>query len=471
MRKLGNKKKISLNGINTVAFFNILGPVILNGINFFTTPIFTRLLGTESYGVVAIYTTWVQVFTVIIGLQTAGTIATSIVYIKNDEQEKYQSSILTLSMISLLCISVLTIIFIAPLSNFFELSYQVIACMLAQSFGSYLVNFAISVFTIKKEAHKTFLLSVITTISTIALSLCLIYFVYKGDSAYLGRIIGMAIPNIVLGLLMLIIFLYKGKTFVSLKYWKFCLPLCIPLIFHGLSHIILSQIDKVMLQKYVDDSTVGIYSLIFTVAHLLNIIWGALNNTWIPFYFEDIKNNNLEAIKHKTKNYMFLYTGLTVGFILVSPEVIKFCASSDYWSGINLLPVMALSMFMIFLYGFPVNFQFYYNNTKMISIGTMAAAAINFVLNALLIPKFGMMGAAVATLISYIALFVFHEVIARYVIKAKYHYEIKMYIPFLLAVIISIGVFYTCGWIIRWILAVFVGIAILYRVIKNKSIF
>lgn len=471
MHNLGNTKKISLHGVNSVAFFNILGPIILNGINFFTTPVFTRMLGTENYGVVSLYSTWVQVFTIIIGLQTAGTIATSVVYIKKEEQDKYESSILTLSAISLVLISVLTIVFIEPLSEFFELSHKVIILMIAQSFGAYLINFAISVYTIKKEAYKTFIISVVTTISSIVVSLALIYFVFPQEENYLGRIIGIAIPNIVIGAVVLVIFLSKGKTFISFKYWKFCLPLCIPLIFHGLSHIILSQVDKVMLQKYFDISTAGIYSLVFTVAHLLNIIWNALNNTWIPFYFDDIKNNKVDDIKRKTKNYMFLYTGLTIGFILIAPEVIKFCASSDYWSGINLLPIMALSMFMIFLYGFPVNFQFYYNNTKMIAVGTMMAAVINFILNAVLIPKYGMMGAAVATLMSYISLFIFHEIIARYVIKAEYHYKITMYIPFLVAVLIAIGVFYTCGWIIRWILAVFTGIAVLYRIIKNKSIF
>ena len=55
-----------MNLENRSAFYNILGPVILNGINFFTIPIFTRLLGPEQYGVVSVYTTWVGIFSIIL---------------------------------------------------------------------------------------------------------------------------------------------------------------------------------------------------------------------------------------------------------------------------------------------------------------------------------------------------------------------------------------------------------------------
>ena len=71
------KSLIHSKNENALAFFNILGPIILNGINFFTVPIFTRMLGTENYGIVSIYTTWVQVLSIVMGIQTGGTIAVS----------------------------------------------------------------------------------------------------------------------------------------------------------------------------------------------------------------------------------------------------------------------------------------------------------------------------------------------------------------------------------------------------------
>ena len=70
---MNHLKEKKLN-VNTVAIFNILGPIILNGINFFTIPVFTRLLGTENYGLYTIYYTWVNTFTILVSLQASGTI-------------------------------------------------------------------------------------------------------------------------------------------------------------------------------------------------------------------------------------------------------------------------------------------------------------------------------------------------------------------------------------------------------------
>ena len=66
-------KKVKGN-VNIVAFFNILGPIVLNGISFFTMPIFTRLLGTDNYGMYTIYYTWVNTFTILVSLQVMGTV-------------------------------------------------------------------------------------------------------------------------------------------------------------------------------------------------------------------------------------------------------------------------------------------------------------------------------------------------------------------------------------------------------------
>ena len=53
--KTGIRRLLTGTSANQMAFFNILGPVILNGVNFFTVPVFTRLLGAENYGVISLY--------------------------------------------------------------------------------------------------------------------------------------------------------------------------------------------------------------------------------------------------------------------------------------------------------------------------------------------------------------------------------------------------------------------------------
>ena len=84
---------------------------------------------------------------------------------------------------------------------------------------------------------------------------------------------------------------------------------------------------------------------------------------------------------------------------------------------------------MMFLYSFPVNYEFYHKKSIHIAIGTSVAAVINCILNYILIPKMGMAGAAVATLISYVMLWIFHHLVSKYFIGEHYHYTIKEFLP------------------------------------------
>lgn len=459
---------------NALAFFNILGPIILNGINFFTVPIFTRMLGTENYGIVSLYATWVQVFTIIMGIQTCGTISVSRSYFDEKELKPYYSSILSLSCLTSASVTTIVLIFINPISKFMGMDRLIVCLMLFQSFGAYAINFITLKFTYSKQASKNFIVSVSVSLLSVIISLVLIYMIPEFSDRYIGRIIGYALPNAVIGIIAAVIIFIQGKTFFAKRYWKFCIPLCLPLIFHNLSQIVLGQSDRVMLQKLLgDNSAVGIYSFIFTFTHILNIIWNALNNTWVPFYYDYVKQGDIETIERKSKNYIFLYTILTVGFILLSPEVIKLFASSDFWSGTYLAPIMAFSSYMVFLYSFPVNFEFYHKKTLIIAIGTCGAGILNIVFNWLLIPIWGITGAAIATAASYVMLFVFHQIIAKFVVKRNYNYKLRKFVPGIITVAVGSAIFYLAldFWYIRWAIGVILGICLLVRIHRNRSIF
>lgn len=466
-----SKKK---DNINLVAFFNILGPIILNGINFFTIPIFTRVLGTENYGLYTIYYTWVNLMTILISLQVSGTIPVANVRMEEEDRKKYYSSILFL-----ICISFalwMSIIFLTRpfIQKIMGLSFHMIVLVMVHAVAMAFVNFATIRYTNEKKTYFTFAISVIVAVAGIVLSLVFLKFGNWSDiTKYYGRSYGAAFPYIIMGLFFLVLYLKQGRTYVSKTNWKFCLALSLPMVFHGVSQLILAQADKVMLQGMMNDSMVGIYSFTYSFAHVTNIIYSALNNTWVPFYFEDLKENKIDVIEGKTKNYIFIFTALSIGFMLLSPDVIKLFAGEDFWSGISLVPFFALANYMIFLYSFPVNYEFYHGKSIHIALGTAGAAIINCTLNYLFIPRMGMAGAAFATFISYIVLWIFHHLVSKYLIKADYHYRIQVFVPGIVVMVISaIAIGFIENYIIiRWVLACIVGVITLRHLFKTKSIF
>lgn len=459
--------------LNQVVFFNMLGPILLNGINFFTVPIFTRLLGTEHYGVYTIYASYQSLLVIIMGLQTQGIIAPTSIYYNGEKREKCFSNALTITLLSCVFFSLIIGIFMPWISKVTKLSVAMLTIMVIHTIGMAGTQWALFKFTYDKQAKTNFIYSTLIALSSVGLSLLFIQHLMKEQPSYLGYAVGHMIPYAIAGTSFFIYFLAKGRSFFSKKEWAFCLPLCLPLVFHGLSNMILHQCDKIMVQNFIGDSAAGIYGFSVVFANVMNIIFNALNNTWVPFYHDDIREGRRDQLRKKTNNYVFLFTCLTIGFIMAMPEVVRIFAESDFWPSIKLIPILVGGIYFIFLYSFPVNFEFYFKKTKSIALGTMLACLCNIILNYFLIQWIGMLGAAVATLVSYALLYLFHLFIARVIIKEEYHYPYKFFYIYLLVVAAMIGLFYLILdlVLIRWAIFLLAAALILWRIYKNKSIF
>ena len=108
---------------NRIAFFNMLSTLLLRGLSVITSAIFSRLLGTNGYGVLSTYNVWVSVASITGTLQTSGTLVNARVEYPPERQRAYQSSVMTLSLVSFLCCCALVLIFLGPVSTVLEMQW------------------------------------------------------------------------------------------------------------------------------------------------------------------------------------------------------------------------------------------------------------------------------------------------------------------------------------------------------------
>ena len=469
------EKSVSENRkINTTLFFNILAPIILSGISFFTIPIFTRMLGPTNYGYYTVYNSYQSILLIVMSLQTHASISTTSVYYKGKDRDRCFSNGITISLLFSLAVSVIVMCLSGPISKLTDISVFMIFVMLLHTVGMFGVNWAMGRLAYDKKAKWNFLVSITVSVSATVISLIWIPLAAQGPAKYQAYVLGHAIPYILVGVPSLLIFLVKGRSFFSKQEWKFVLTFCLPLIFHALSNTILHQSDKLMVDAMIGKEAAGIYGFAVTFANILNIIYNALNTTWIPFYHDDIAKGDKTVLFKKANNYLFLFSSLVIGFIMASPEVVKIFASKDFWDSVNYIPLLSAGIYFIFLYSFPANFEFYYKRSKIIAVGTTFACLFNIGLNYVLIGLIGMTGAAIATLASYILLFIFHSIAAEFVIKEEYHYKgFKRVYIYMSIVLASCGLFYLIRdlVIVRWAIFASLAVALVVRTIKNKSIF
>ena len=151
--------------------WQLLGKFLLQGIAFFTTPIFTRILTPSDYGYTALYLSWVSIFGLLVGFQVQGSIGNARLKYNDEEIQKYLSSIMTISVLSFLFFFIISFVFSNKLSGLLGLRKDLVILVFVQSFFTFVINFEIARLDQYKEVEKSMILSLTQTIFIIVLSL------------------------------------------------------------------------------------------------------------------------------------------------------------------------------------------------------------------------------------------------------------------------------------------------------------
>lgn len=456
---------------NRIAFFNILSVILLRGISIITAPLFTHLLGDSGYGMAEIYKTWVTVIAIVFTMQTHGTLVNARVEYPEDSQNRYQSSVMSMSVLLYFVFSALVLMLIGPISAWMKLPKLMIVLMLVQAFGTFCVNFLNTKNVYEFKAGRNMALALGVNLTTLALSLLFVLGLPE-EINYYGRVGATAATYALIGIPACIYILAKGKTFFCREYWKFCIVLAIPAVFYNLSDVILSQIDKVMLQQMLGEAQLGQYSAALNLGGIMFTIYAALDNSWRPFYFEDMKQGDRAQVRQKAVNYLELFTVLSVGFILLAPEVYKYVyVPEEFWDSTGLISIFVSSYYLNFLCTFPVNFEQYHKKTKVVAVVTIISAVVNCGLNYVLIKMSGMTGAAVATMISHCVQLAMHYGYTRYILgKTDYPFGIRLWGKYVLgfALLVAVGYLTADAILLRWGLGAVIGVWEILRIKKRK---
>lgn len=455
---------------NRIAFFNILSTLLLRGISIFTSPIFSRLLGTSGYGILQNYNVWTSITAIVGSLYTQGTIVNARVEFPESEQKQYQSSIMTLSLLLFLSLTALAVIFLGPITSLLKMTKAIVLLVLFHSFGSFAVNFLNCKFTYELKAGRNMILSVGLALSTLALSVLFILLL-PNEINYMGRILGNAAVYGILGVAICAYILFQGRTFIRTDYWKFCLMLSLPLAFQAMSDLLLGHSDLVMLRQMKGDSAAGIYGLAYNFSGVLFAIFGALNNTWVPFFFEDMKNGQKDNVRTHGTYFMELFTVLSVGFVLLASEVYHVYADQNFWPGTNLIPLFAASYYLNFLCTFPVNFEYFHKKTQIVAAATVVSSVLNIGLNYVLISAMGMYGAVLATLLSHCFQFAMHFGYVRLFMRGtEYPFGIRFWGKYALgfAAAAAAMIMLPNLWYVRWGIGAAIGAWELLRIYRRK---
>lgn len=394
-----------------------IGNILIKGITFITLPIFSRLLTTSQFGVYNTYMAYENILAIFLGLGMYSSIKNA----KIDYPEKvnqYTSTLLWLTVFPL-CVC-LGLIFILPqrLRQLLGLSQGLLILLAFQSYGTAMLNLSNSRLALDYNYKKYMGFAGFNMIVNIGLSILLILTVFNDQSEY-GRILGSAIPLVLIGLFVFFTNQKAGKFTFDKGMAKYALLVGFPLIWHYLSQQIQNQFDRIAIANIVGSSYTGIYSFAFNIANILNVIFYSTENVWTIWFYDQMPKANYRRIREVSKKYMLLIATIAIIMMVASREVIMIMGAKPYWEGQIIFIPLLISIFFHYLYTIPVCIEYYYKKTKYIAMMTGIAAIINITLNYALIPRFGYIAAAYTTMLSHAVQFITHWFLSKNILKKE----------------------------------------------------
>ncbi len=247
---------------------------------------------------------------------------------------------------------------------------------------------------------------------------------------FIANIIGSAIS-----LFLLLPYLLRFKWSFNNALFKKMISYSWPIAVAGVAYVINENLDKILIGKLIDKSTMGIYAACYKLAIFMNLYIMAFRLGAEPFFFNYADKKDAKITYAKILNYFIIVGSLVFVGIVVFIDVFKqLFINQEYWEAIIIVPIVLLANLFLGVY---YNLAIWYkltDKTRYAMLFSIIGAVITIIINVTLIPIIGFIASAWATLCAYGTM-----MLLSYFIGKKHYpvpYNIKKSCSYLLAAMI-----------------------------------
>ena len=442
----------------------VICSVLQRCLSFITLPLFTRLLTTDEYGISTVYTSTMAVVIIFTTLNLPyGSFSPAMMKFEKD-RDGYISAVNTICSLLTVVYFAVYFLFRSFWNGLLDLPTELMILMGFEMLFNTAIHFwmgkARFEYRYKPFVAVTLLISVVGTACSI---LAVLLLPNKGVVKVIahGTVIG------IIGLVIMVQSLMRGRQPFNKVYWKYALSFNIPLIPYYLSQIIFNQSDRLMINSMTGRSNAAMYGVAYSLAFILTFVLNAINNSYVPWVYRKIKNNELRDNKRVSTIIAAIMAVLLLGVISLAPEIILVMAGKKYTSAVWVVPPVSMSLLLLFYSQLFINVEFYYEEKYKLVGASILAAVTNIVLNYFGIRMFGFVAAGYTTLISYVLFAGCNYLAMKQICREKGIdddlYDYKMLVLLFIA-FAAVGFAFTALYPFRWVRLgiIVVGLIILF---------
>ncbi|MCL2040044.1 MAG: polysaccharide biosynthesis C-terminal domain-containing protein [Bacteroidetes bacterium] len=448
-----DKIKSFANDTLTYGVFNMLGRFF----TFLLTPLYSNYLTPAENGVMTYMLSLIVLVQII---YCFGMSAGFFRFFKHNEYSTiYDSSTYSKKIFSLYCFTVLTIssistilliIFSVPISNSligaeFPNAVYIFQIIIFIPFLDQINVISLDKLRIEHKVKKF----IIVRLLNIALSFVItLYFLTSTELGILGPFLSNLIANIVLFLYLLPTIIKNINFHIDFKLFKEMLVFSLPTLPSSFSAIALQVADRPIMKLFVSNSEIGLYQINAKLAVPMLIFVTMFSYAWTPFYISHFKDSDAKPLFSRILTYYTFVSSIIVLCIVFFMDYLvriplwdgKTFIHSDYWSALFIPGIIAIGYL---INGISINFAAVFHiekKTKYLPFAMGTGAIISIILNFILLPIIGILGAAISLLVGYTI-----ELVIMKALQSKVNYKINYEWKRIFIVVISSVIIYLLG--------------------------
>lgn len=375
---------------------------LYTGLPLILLPFLVIILEPKDYGMVDLFRTISMFMVPFLGLSAVQSIGRFYFDLDKETFKSFVSSIQFFQVIT----AALAILFLVGISSFIDNEYVILLILSVFYFlFNQFIESLLIIFRVEQKPKKYLLIRG----GNIILELLLLVFLYKLFSTqdWTFRVYPTVIATFVIAVVSGVCFWKMGyKFYFSKDLLSKALIYSSPLILHMVSGYVLNIGDRLFIKHYLTETDLGNYAVAYQLGMAINFFYTSFNLAWTPTYFKWMKEDKQKKIAKVRKvvyvGIIFMAIMIMLLWLVASPYLRN---NTNYNISTHIVWIVLISNIFLCFYKFEANFLLYNKNTKSLSYISLISALISIIINILIIPKIGILGAAYATLVSFILMY------------------------------------------------------------------
>jgi len=438
-----------LKGLTQQTLTYGIGNILVRMITFLLLPIYTNVLDQAEYGVAVLILIFIAFFN---HIYRYGIDSAVLKFYKSADSSKEKSEILSTGFYQTLLTSFILSLAIyllhEPLGNFLihKNAYLIKYAALILFFNC--MSWIPMALLRLKEKPKLFLgIRLVEVVLTMGLN---IYFLIIAGMGVEGIFISTALASFTKFFLFFLTIIKDLKITFKWTSAKQLFLFGLPLMPTGLSISAMQLVNRrLVIERFLGTDQVGLYGAGYKLGKMMMLISTAFYFAWQPFFLHSGVNDESKKLFSRVLTY-FTFAALSIWLILTVfiDKIVNihiganYLISPDYHASIKLVPYLLLAFVFYGIYQIFLPGIYFKKKTKYIAYNVVIAALVNISGNFLLVPRIGLLGSALGTLLGYIVLAILTYRCSQKLIKINYEYS-RVALLFLIFVPIGFITFYS----------------------------